>query len=112
MARFLRAGTASSGAIDASGQIRLFGKLKLENHARPGNRAGLLILERALPVAWVERFRETHGSRFNKLRVSSEAQPAGYGAIAAAAGGEAAIAPNPPSGARRHAPDAWLRRLQ
>jgi hypothetical protein len=43
MARFLHAGTATSGAIDASRQISLFVKLKLENYARPGNRAGLLI---------------------------------------------------------------------
>jgi hypothetical protein len=40
--------------IDAFAQIRLFRKLKLESCARPGNRAGFLILCR-----WVERLRVT-----------------------------------------------------
>ena len=52
--------------------------------------------------------------RFNKRGVSSEAQPVGYGAIAAAMGGEAVIARNPPYPARARATREMMnrRRLQ
>ena len=88
--------------IDASAQISLFVKLKLQNCARPGDCAGLLILG-AWPVAWVELIRaftpvfagyaKPTAVRFSGLGVSTEAQLVGYGAIGAARCGEALPAP-------------------
>jgi hypothetical protein len=61
--------------VDTIPQIRLFVKLKLTNHAPPGNRAGLF--RARLSVGWVEHLCETH--RFT----SQQTQPVGYAPLGA-----------------------------